>query len=89
MDKSLPPSLAKSYEDFELYNELTQAERKLDWTVARKRAELQDSLSRSHTVIAPGKILPCILIQSMSDAQGPSGLHLAYMQRAKLANHTK
>jgi SWI/SNF-related matrix-associated actin-dependent regulator of chromatin subfamily D len=51
MDKSLPPSLARTFEDYKLYDELTRAERKLDWTVARKRAELQDSLSRSHTVM--------------------------------------
>lgn len=50
MDKSLPPSLSNQYEDYKLYEELSNAERKLDWTVSRKRAELQDALSRSHTV---------------------------------------
>lgn len=45
-DRSLPPSLRRQVKESALYNDLQRAERSLDWTLARKRAELMDGLSR-------------------------------------------
>ncbi|WFD34658.1 non-specific serine/threonine protein kinase [Malassezia cuniculi] len=45
-DRSLPPSLRRQIKESALYNDLQRAERRLDWTLARKRAELMDGLSR-------------------------------------------
>jgi len=37
-----------------MYQDLLEMERKLDWTMTRKRVEVQDALARSHTVsVAP------------------------------------
>lgn len=35
-----------------MYQDLLEMERKLDWTVTRKRVEVQDALSRTPTVRA-------------------------------------
>ncbi|KAI5118709.1 hypothetical protein M0805_004509 [Coniferiporia weirii] len=47
-DKSLPPSVLHSAEftDSKFYQQLLDMERKLDWTISRKRAEIQDALGK-------------------------------------------
>ncbi|THH03849.1 hypothetical protein EW145_g5959 [Phellinidium pouzarii] len=47
-DKSLPSSVLHSAEftDSEFYQQLLDMERKLDWTISRKRAEIQDTLGK-------------------------------------------
>lgn len=51
-DKSLPSSMLNSTEfpDSKFYQQLLDMERKLDWTVARKRAEIQDALGKANYV---------------------------------------
>jgi len=52
-DKSIPnvilqnPSFAG---DSEMYQDLLEMERRLDWTMMRKRVEVQDALGRVPTV---------------------------------------
>ena len=45
-DRSLPPSIKKQVRESAIYNDLQRMERNLDWTLARKRAELMDSMGR-------------------------------------------
>ncbi|KAH8120390.1 SWI/SNF complex protein [Phellopilus nigrolimitatus] len=47
-DKSLPSSILHSadFTDSKFYQELLDVERKLDWTISRKRAEIQDALGK-------------------------------------------
>lgn len=45
-DRSLPPSLKRQVPESAFYSDLQRIEKNLDWTVARKRAELTDGLSR-------------------------------------------
>ena len=47
-DKTLPSSITQSTEfpDSQFYQELLQMEKKLDWTMMRKKVELQDALGR-------------------------------------------
>ena len=45
-DRSLPPSIKKQVKESAIYNDLQRMERNLDWTLARKRAELMDSMGR-------------------------------------------
>ncbi|OCH90078.1 SWI/SNF complex 60 kDa subunit [Obba rivulosa] len=48
-DKNLPNALLQSSEfsaDSRMYTDLLQMERRLDWTMTRKRVEVQDALSR-------------------------------------------
>ena len=48
-DKNLPNTLLQSPEfaqDSALYRDLLQMERKLDWTMTRKRVEVHDALQR-------------------------------------------
>ena len=52
-DKNLPNALAQSPEFAEestMYRDLLQMERKLDWTITRKRTEVQDTLNKPMTV---------------------------------------
>ena len=49
-DRSLPPSLRRQVKESALYNDMQRAERSLDWTLSRKRAELMDGLSRPQRV---------------------------------------
>ena len=47
-DKSLPSSVLHSAEftDSKFYQQLLDMERKLDWTMSRKRTEIQDALGK-------------------------------------------
>ena len=47
-DKSLPASLLQSndFPDSKLYTQLLDMERKLDWTMLRKKVEIQDALGK-------------------------------------------
>lgn len=51
-DKSLPSSMLKSvdFPDSKFYQQLLDMERKLDWTIARKRVEVQDALGKGNYV---------------------------------------
>lgn len=52
-DKTIPNALLHSAEysvDSQMYQDLVNMERKLDWTITRKRTEVQDALSRPMTV---------------------------------------
>lgn len=45
-DRSLPPGLSSISPDATLFDELLEMEKKLDWTMTRRRQELTDSLHR-------------------------------------------
>jgi len=54
-DKSIPNALAQLpefAEDSKMYQSLLEMERKLDWTMNRKKVEVQDALARNPTVCA-------------------------------------
>jgi SWI/SNF-related matrix-associated actin-dependent regulator of chromatin subfamily D len=51
-DKNIPNAIVENpefAEDSKMYQELLEMERKLDWTTMKKRAEVQDTLSRHPT----------------------------------------
>ncbi|THG95970.1 hypothetical protein EW026_g5774 [Hermanssonia centrifuga] len=51
-DKNIPNAVLHSPEfsvDSQMYNDLLQMERKLDWTITRKRVEVQDAMGRPMT----------------------------------------
>lgn len=48
--RALPPSITRSVPESAMYQDLVRIERALDWTVARKRAEVQDALGRNTKV---------------------------------------
>ncbi|KAJ8516988.1 hypothetical protein ONZ45_g5755 [Pleurotus djamor] len=51
-DKSIPNVILQSpafAEDSRMYQDLLEMERKLDWTIMRKKAEIQDALARNPT----------------------------------------
>jgi hypothetical protein len=52
-DKSIPPSLLRDPDfvsESRMYQDLLEMERKLDWTMTRKKLEVQDALSRNPSV---------------------------------------
>jgi len=52
-DKNIPNAIFKNPEflqDSQMYQSLLEMERKLDWTMTRKKVEVQDALSRTPTV---------------------------------------
>lgn len=52
-DKTVPNAILQSPEfsvDSQMYQDLLNMERKLDWTMTRKRVEVQDALGRPMTV---------------------------------------
>ncbi|CAA7262676.1 unnamed protein product [Cyclocybe aegerita] len=54
LDKSIPNVILQNPEfaqDSKMYQDLLEMERKLDWTMMRKRAEVQDALGRTPTTI--------------------------------------
>ena len=53
LDKSIPNVILQNpefAEDSRMYQDLLEMERKLDWTMMRKRVEVQDALGRTPTV---------------------------------------
>ena len=53
MDKSVPNAVLKNPDfaaDSRMYQDLLEMERKLDWTMMRKKVEIQDTLARNPTV---------------------------------------
>lgn len=77
-DRSLPPSLKRQVPESAFYNDLQRMERNLDWTVARKRAELTDGLSR------PPKIKRTLRV-FLSNTCANQPFQLAEKQKAKEA----
>lgn len=61
-DKNIPNVILHSPEfsvDSQMYHDLLQMEKRLDWTMNRKRVEVQDALGRAMTVSATmGYICP-------------------------------
>ncbi|GJJ09820.1 hypothetical protein Clacol_004044 [Clathrus columnatus] len=49
-DRTIPSSLTESFNDSKLYCDLLEAERKLDWTMSRKKMEIQDAINKVATV---------------------------------------
>ncbi|KAF8514419.1 SWI/SNF complex 60 kDa subunit [Hysterangium stoloniferum] len=49
-DKTLPASLVNEFEDANMYTKLLDVERKLDWTMGRKKMEIQDSYAKISVV---------------------------------------
>ena len=51
-DKSLPQTILQSsdFPDSKFYQQLLDMEKKLDWTMSRKRAEVQDTLGKPSQV---------------------------------------
>lgn len=52
-DKALPNVILQNpnfAQDSQMYQDLLDMERKLDWTMMRKRVEVQDALARNPTV---------------------------------------
>ena len=45
-DRALPPKVSAYVPESALDNDLRRMEKKLDWTIARKRAELTDGLNK-------------------------------------------
>jgi len=53
LDKSIPNVILQDpdfAQDSRMYQDLLEMERKLDWTMTRKRVEVQDALARTPTV---------------------------------------
>ena len=53
LDKSIPNAILQNPEfaqDSQMYQDLLEMERKLDWTMMRKRVEVQDALGRTPSV---------------------------------------
>ena len=53
LDKSIPNGILQNpsfVEDSRMYQDLLEMERRLDWTMMRKRVEIQDALGRIPTV---------------------------------------
>jgi hypothetical protein len=54
-DRSLPTSVLSDPQlsvDSKMYQDLLEMEKKLDWTIMRKKAEVQDALGRTASVSA-------------------------------------
>ncbi len=52
-DRSLPASILSDPQlsvDSKMYQDLLEMEKKLDWTIMRKKAEVQDALGRTASV---------------------------------------
>ncbi|SAM82350.1 uncharacterized protein UBRO_04655 [Ustilago bromivora] len=75
-DRSLPPSLKRQVPESAFYSDLQRMEKNLDWTVARKRAELTDGLLR------PPKIKRTLRI-FLSNTCANQPFQLAEKQKAK------
>ncbi|KAJ7281684.1 SWI/SNF complex 60 kDa subunit [Mycena rebaudengoi] len=68
-DKALPNAVLQNPEfahDSQMYQDLLEMERKLDWTMTRKRAEIQDALVRTPTTTRILRIFMSHTVSSQS-----------------------
>jgi SWI/SNF-related matrix-associated actin-dependent regulator of chromatin subfamily D len=59
-DKNIPNALLHSPEysvDSQMYQDLVNMEKNLDWTITRKRSEVQDAMTRPLTVSITSRIV--------------------------------
>lgn len=87
-DKAIPNVLLENpafAQDSKMYQELLETERKLDWTMTRKRLEIQDALSRAPTVCNPRPYTKRRLHEDADDAH-PQDILEPYRLRPGLAN---
>jgi len=64
-DKNIPNAILKNPEflqDSQMYQSLLEMERKLDWTMTRKKVEVQDALSRTPTVCFGALLCFCVVL---------------------------
>jgi SWI/SNF-related matrix-associated actin-dependent regulator of chromatin subfamily D len=80
-DRTLPASILSDPQlsvDSQMYQDLLEMEKKLDWTIMRKKAEVQDALGRTASVSA--SLLPpppsCVSAQTICSAQTTRTLRL-------------
>ncbi|KAK7677179.1 hypothetical protein QCA50_019888 [Cerrena zonata] len=72
-DKNLPSTILSSPThsvDSQMYQDLVQMERRLDWTMTRKRAEVQDALSRTITTTRTLRIFLSHTVSGQAWQQG-------------------
>ncbi|KZT05056.1 SWI/SNF complex 60 kDa subunit [Laetiporus sulphureus 93-53] len=76
-DKNLPNALLQSpefSEDSQMYRDLLDMERRLDWTVTRKRVEVQDALNRTVPTSRTLRIFLSHTVSGQTWQQGADGL---------------
>lgn len=90
-DKNLPASLSK-HESFasesKMYTDLLEMERKLDWTMTRKRVEVQDVIGRQPSVSPMfNTCSSCrVYIRDALEYATAEGFHESYGLGSSLAN---
>ncbi|KAF5392127.1 hypothetical protein D9757_003196 [Collybiopsis confluens] len=65
-------------EDSEMYQSLLEMERKLDWTITRKRMEIQDTLSRNPTTTRTLRMFVSHTASGQSWQKGTEGDNMAH-----------
>ncbi|KIK65065.1 hypothetical protein GYMLUDRAFT_220324 [Collybiopsis luxurians FD-317 M1] len=79
-DKSLPNVILQNpefAEDSQMYQSLLEMERKLDWTITRKRMEIQDTLSRNPPTTRTLRIFISHSVSGQSWQKGTEGDNMA------------
>lgn len=56
-DRSLPPGLSSISPDANLFDDLMEMEKRLDWTMTRRRQEITDTLNRGTLLVRLAKLL--------------------------------
>ncbi|KAE9399403.1 SWI/SNF complex protein [Gymnopus androsaceus JB14] len=83
-DKSLPNVILQNpdfAEDSQMYQSLLDMERKLDWTMARKRIEIQDTMSRTPTATRTLRLFVSHTVSGQSWQTGTEGRKYGLIQR--------
>ncbi|KAJ4476363.1 SWI/SNF complex 60 kDa subunit [Lentinula edodes] len=82
-DKSLPNVILQNpdfAEDSQMYQSLLEMERKLDWTITRKRMEIQDTLSRNPSTTRTLRIFVSHTVSGQSWQAGTESDNLTHSE---------
>lgn len=72
-DRSLPPGLSAISPDASLFDDLLETEKRLDWTMTRRRQEIYDTLSRSNGGIQTKRTLRIFMSHSVKNQAWQKG----------------
>lgn len=74
-----------------MYNDLLESERKLDWTMARKRIEITDALTKTIKVIPVTTLtyITSLISLQMAGSQDAESVRHPYGRRSAVAKHRR
>lgn len=84
-DRSLPYGLSSISPDANLFDELTEIEKRLDWTIARRRQEINDTLARGTLTVCAHQRRLFRILNTPLDKKEAQNIHVSFGKESGVA----